>query len=289
MKSLKALNSLADIGHRINDKVAPYFDGVISADGIATKNPLLSLGIQQSQQHLNTLVNKQIHDKSLFPWFGGTAAEAYARYRNLYDLGTILQCEYAVHVYDRYNIQGMSGQYIPWFDGKFPLSWLATEVDASLGSLETESYHAGAYQCAYVSGQTSGTIDVTFIETRNLDISKSYQLCRKLATPKGGVVNEPKKYAFEIIITVFGKNTRNYQAHQTNPVFEVRHIVCVKEASISMSSTGRSEIMKINVTFEKLVPYEIYQSSAQWTAKNPKKAVANALIGTAASSLLARH
>lgn len=226
--------------------------------------------------HLSGLVNQvsaQAQKMGEQPWFGGNAKQAYERYRNLYDLGAILQCEYAVHVHDIFNIQ--AGVRIPWFAGSFPMSWLATEVDLSLGSLDTESYHAGAYQAAYVTGQSSGTIDVTFIETRNMDISKSYQMCRKLACPKGGVVNEPKKYAFELILTVFGKNARNYQAHLTNPIFEVRHIVCVKEAGISLSSSGRSEIIKVNVVFEKLVPHELYANSQRW---NNKAALVSALL-----------
>ncbi|MDO4440568.1 MAG: hypothetical protein Q4B81_00110 [Moraxella sp.] len=234
-----------------------------ASDGVSHLNHLVDTHLSGLVSHVTQKGRNQISQ----PWFGGDAKQAYERYRSLYDLGAILQCEYAVHLYDRYDIAGRAGVNIPWFDGKFPLSWLATEVDVSLGSLETESYHAGAYQCAYVTGQSSGTIEVTFIETRQMDIGKSYQLCRKLATPKGGVVNEPKKYAFEIIISIFGKNARNYQKHDTQPIFEVRHIVCVKEASISVSSTGRSEIIKVNVTFEKLVPHEIFANSARWNTK----------------------
>ncbi len=215
---------------------------------------------QDADDHLLGLVTSQVDNKTS-PWFGGSAAEALSRYRSLYSLGAILQCQYAVHVNDIFNIQGKSAA-IPWFAGSFPLSWLATEVDLSLGSLETESYHAGAYQGAYVTSQSSGTIEVTFIETANMDISKSYQACRRLATPAGGVVNEPKKYAFEIVISIFGNKSRNYQAKMVSPIFEVRHIVCVKEASISLASSGRSEIAKVSVTFEKLVPHHIYKSSS---------------------------
>lgn len=253
---------------------------------------------KQVQSHLSGLlqstavaagqeVRQEVAKKLSTPWFGGDAKDAYARYRNLYDLGAILQCQYAVHVYDIFNIQDRADVVIPWFAGSFPMSWLATEVDLSLGSLETESYHAGAYQAAYVTGQTSSSIDVTFIETRNMDISKSYQACKNLATPKDGTVNEPKKYAFRLTLNVFGNNPRNYQGNEVLPIFEIDHIVCVKEANISLSSSGRSEIIKINVVFEKLVPYDVYKNSARYdnsidagNAKQQAKKAAQNLVNS---------
>lgn len=195
--------------------------------------------------------NKDLHKQ----WFGltGGAKQAYAQYKNLYaNYGAILQCQYAVYLNNPLGI----GKNIPWFNPDFKLSWLATEVDMSLGSFESDHFNAGGFQLAYITGMSSGSIDVTFIETRQGHIANSYNACKKLIVNADGTVNEPAKYAFELDIHLLGHNQRlnpngNYKS---DPIFATKHMVCVKEASISLSSTGRSEIAKVVVTFEKIAP-----------------------------------
>lgn len=174
-------------------------------------------------------------------------------YQNLYPLGTILQCNYAVYLTNIYKIG--KGQQITWFLDNFPLSWLASDVDISVGSVESESFHAGSHQINYLTQQSSDTIDVTFIETKNMDIANSFEMCRKLAMPTDGTVNEPRKYCFALTAIIFDKK-RSLRMNQS--AFGKKWIVSVKEANISLSSGGRSEIIKTQVTFQKIRPFELF-------------------------------
>lgn len=183
--------------------------------------------------------------------FGLTAAEAMRVYRTLYSYGSLLACSYGVFLEDVFNIG--KGR-IKWFEPPFLLSWLASDVELSLGSMETDSYKAGSYQMNYVTEQSSDTMSVTFIETKNADIIKSYEACKKLATPKDGTVNEPAKYAFKLTVMLF-----NERRNLKNPVHKKNFIVGVKEASVSLQSSGRDEIVKVQVTFSKLAPYALFE------------------------------
>lgn len=179
-------------------------------------------------------------------------SELRQAYQRLYPLGTILQCNYAVYLTDIYGIG--KGQ-IPWFLDSFPLSWLASDVDISVGSAESESFYAGSHQINYLTQQSNDTMDVTFIDTKNMDIANSFEMCRKLAFPKDGTVNEPIKYSFALTAVIFDKK-RTLRVNQA--VFGKKWLVAVKEANINLSSGGRSEIIKTQVTFQKMRPYELF-------------------------------
>lgn len=182
-------------------------------------------------------------------YFGLSARDAKAAYQKLYSHGAILSCNYAVQLIDVYKI----GRGIPWFAGEFPMSWLATDVDVSLGGMESESFYAGSYQCNYMTQQTADTIDVTFIETRNAAISHSYDLCQSLIFPADGSVNEPKKYTFALAVGVFDTVRK---ANLSTAVWDTAYLVAVKDGSFNLTSTGRSEIIKVQVTFQKIRPYK---------------------------------
>lgn len=186
------------------------------------------------------------------PWFGLTAMQARAAYQKAYSLGAILQSNYAIYVNDIFNI---GGGKIPWFANDFPLSWLATEAEISLGGLDAENFYAGSYQNNYFTQQTADTIDVTFIETRDMHIANSCKACLDLITPNDGTIKEPKFYTFELIVSVLGQ-TRNLQ----NPKLNKRYLVAVKDATFSLSSTGRSEIIKIQVIFQKIRDYDLFRT-----------------------------
>lgn len=173
-------------------------------------------------------------------------------YQRLYPLGVMLQCNYGIYLTDVFKI---GGGKIPWFLDSFPLSYLATDAEISLGSLEAESFYAGSHQMNYITQQSNDTMDVTFIETRDMTIAKSYEMCKHLATPKDGSVNEPKKYTFALTAVIFD-NKRTLRVAQAN--FAKRWLVSVKEANFSVSSAGRSEIIKVQITFQKIRPHELF-------------------------------
>lgn len=156
----------------------------------------------------------------------------------------LLQCMYVVKIEDIFGI----GKGIPWFTDS-TLSYLVTEADMSLGSAEGETFYAGAFQAGYLTQKSSDEMDMTFIETINGDISRSYMACHKLAFPGDGSVNEPKKYAFKLSVGLI-----NHKKPNDEPVIMRSWLVGAKNAKPDISSTGRSEIIKVPVTFQKLRP-----------------------------------
>ena len=249
----------------------PYvFDDYLTDDGFSSE---LSLGIKAKTPGVATLgvpVVKQrdglqVKSKNN-AYFGLSAASARARFRSLYTLGVVLQCNYAVYAVDIFNIQGNAGLVIPWFSKDFPMSWLATDAEFSIGSNESESFYAGNHQMNYFTQQSSDTLDVTFIETKHAHIINSAKSCRGIAMPSDGTVKEPKYYAFKLVVAMFGAN-RNLKT----PVAQSSYIVGVKEASTSLSSSGRSEIAKTQVTFQKLRPFGLYKNNARLKGTPPKR------------------
>ena len=121
--------------------------------------------------------------------------------------------------------------------------------DASIGSGEAETFYAGALPAGYMTQKTDDEMDMTFIETLNGDIFKSYRACHKLIFNADGTVNEPQKYAFKVTIALIHNKKNNHIA----PVAR-SWIVCVKSGRTEVSSAGRSEIIKETISFQKLRP-----------------------------------
>lgn len=156
----------------------------------------------------------------------------------------LLQCMYIVKIEDIFG----NGPNIPWFKDK-SLSYLVTDADLSLGSADSETFYAGAFQAGYLTQKTADDMDMTFIETINGNISKSYIDCHKLAFPGDGTVNESKKYAFKLSVGLLNPKNPN-----SVPVITASWLVGVKSARLEVSSSARSEIVKIPITFQKLRP-----------------------------------
>ena len=158
--------------------------------------------------------------------------------------GVLMQCSYEVRLEDVFGI----GADIPWFKDK-SLRYLVTDTDLSYGSLESETFKAGTHQASYITGASEDTIDMTFIETTKGAIFNSYRRCYKRAVPGDGTVNEPKKYTFKLTI-----NLLNHNDIDAKPVFGRSWLVSVKEGKTNLSSAGRSEIVKVPITFQKIRP-----------------------------------
>lgn len=156
----------------------------------------------------------------------------------------LLQCMYAIKIENIFNLKGD----IPWFVDK-TLMYLVTDTELSFGSAEAESFYAGALPAAYMTQKTEDEMDMTFIETLNGDIFKSYRACHKLIFNNDGTVNEPQKYAFKLTVALIHNKKNNHIA----PVAR-SWIVGVKSGRTEVSSAGRSEVIKETITFQKLRP-----------------------------------
>lgn len=156
----------------------------------------------------------------------------------------LLQCMYFVKIEDIFNI----GANAPWFNDK-SLTYLITDTDLSLGSSEAENFEAGSLPGANLIKKTADEMEMTFIETINGDISKSYKACQDLAFNEDGTVNEARSYTFKITAGLI-----NHKNPNAPPPFVKSWLVSVKSGSVAVSATGRSEIVKIPITFQKIRP-----------------------------------
>ena len=156
----------------------------------------------------------------------------------------LLQCMYMVKIEDVFGI----GKNIPWF--KDPsLCYLVTEADLSFGGSEAENFNVGALPAGHLTMKTGDEMDMTFIETANGDIFKSYKACQDLAFNKDGTVNEPRKYTFKISVALI-----DHKNPTKPPPISKSWLVSVKSGSAEVSSAGRSEIIKEPITFQKIRP-----------------------------------
>lgn len=156
----------------------------------------------------------------------------------------LLQCMYVVNIEDVFGI----GTGIPWFDNQ-SLGYLVTDTDLSLGSAESESFHAGAIQSSYLTQKTADDMDLTFVETANGDIFKSFRACYELAFNDDGTVNEPKSYAFKLSIGLI-----DHENLSQPPVVQRSWLVAAKNGRAEVSATGRSEVVKHAITLQKIRP-----------------------------------
>lgn len=175
---------------------------------------------------------------------GGALQQLKKIYGQVKAHDVLLQCMYAVKIEDIYNIGGN----IPWFKDN-TLTYLITDTELSFGSGESESFYAGAFSASYMTQKTEDDMDMTFIETLNGDIFKSYRACHKLIFNPDGTVNEPKKYAFKLTVGLI----HNKKNSGIAPVAR-SWIVCVKSGRTEVSSASRSEVIKDTITFQKLRP-----------------------------------
>lgn len=179
--------------------------------------------------------------KQIPPGFNMQALKKMYGEARVHDL--LLQAVYFVKIENIFN----HNVDAPWFEDE-SLCYLATEAELSLGTNESESFYVGAYQNNYITKKSSGETSVTFMETVNADIAKSFLACRRLAINKDGTVNEPKHYAFKL--TVGFINPRSGNKTSLRKTWLVGALSCSTEAS----SAGRSEVVKHTVTFVKLRP-----------------------------------
>ena len=187
------------------------------------------------------LMNNNRYLKGLAPQVN--LSELRRLYGEVRAYNLLLQAMYFVKIENIFNHKGD----IPWFkDSK--LCYLATDAPLSLGSNESESFYAGNYQANYLTQRSSSEVSVTFMETVNADISRSYIACRELAFNKDGTVNEPKKYAFKLTVGFLNPKNAGKSPLQRS------WLVGVSSGNVELSSSGRSEVAKPSIDFVKLRP-----------------------------------
>ncbi|WP_343597681.1 hypothetical protein [Acinetobacter sp.] len=140
-------------------------------------------------------------------------------------------------------------RHIPLFDESFKLPWLAQSVDLSILDAEIDSIKAGAFNLNQITGNSSGEIQVNFIETRNATILNSAKSIKNIMFNNGdGTLALPKDYLMRI--TIFCYDRHSYKTK----VFEQSHIVALQAASVPLDATSQNGIAIVPLTFIKMFP-----------------------------------
>lgn len=129
------------------------------------------------------------------------------------------------------------GQYI---------QYLATDIDVSFLDAQTDSQIIGAFNINHVTGNSTGDVTITFIETRNAMIANSAKAIKNIMFNKDGTQAPPKDYLMKMRVEAIDR-------HNHLPVFEQEWIVSLQTGSIGFSSSEVSTATT-QLTFTKMFP-----------------------------------
>lgn len=165
-------------------------------------------------------------------------------YGDLQARAGLLQCMYLVTIEDVLGI----GAGIPWFEDK-KLWYLVTDTNLSFGTSASETVKVGSLPFSYLSENEDDDMSITFVETKNAEIFTSFRACKALAINKDATVNEPAKYTFKLTIGVV-----DHSNPTAPPKLTRSWLVSAKSGETDLSATSRSELVKSNITFQKIAP-----------------------------------
>ena len=174
-------------------------------------------------------------------WGGMTSTELYLRYRSLHRMGVLQQCHYMVafRPFDEKGLLFKIRNRIPLVDfdkiGKM-MGWLASEVDLSAMSAETDSVKAGGFTHNFLNGLGGGEFSMTLLETSRADVQDS---AKKI-----------KDYLIQVDVAQFHPE----RGGASKPVLVSSMVAMLTEANTSLSASGR-EALQVQMTFTKAVPF----------------------------------
>ena len=137
---------------------------------------------------------------------------------------------------------------IPLFDKQYNLPWLATSLDLSILDAQNDSANIGHYQMNFINGNSSGDVQIPFIETRNGAILNSAQAIKSIMFNKDGTQAAPKDYLMVMTLFIYDKNNRSTR------VFEVNHLVALQTTSVPMDASNTNGVATVQLGFLKMFP-----------------------------------
>lgn len=210
-------------------------------------------------------------------WSGMPIAQALPIYKELYGLGTLSTAHFGVTL-EPFDLDGdlakskfsgylplgqvgnstFSNQVkslsegeldtLPIFLDEYQLPFLATGYDLSLLDAQVDSMNVGAHQFNYLTGNGSGDMSITFIETRNVAILNSAKIIKSVMFNKDGTQKEPFHYLMRLTAFIYDKFNFGQR------VFELEHIVKLQTASIPLESSNSNGVGTVTLNFTKMFP-----------------------------------
>ncbi|GAA5003271.1 hypothetical protein GCM10023206_06790 [Acinetobacter puyangensis] len=188
-------------------------------------------------------------DENPGPWVGRTAKDAYALYNAIYALGTISTAHFGVEFSPLFNDGKIANLDLALFDNStYKIPFLAQNVEASLIDADTDSIKVGAFNLNHITGNASNEVQISFIETKNGDISESFRLIKNCTFNDDGTQFPPKDYLMRVQIYSFDRNDYNFRA------IEQAYIVALQAASVPFDATNLNGVLVVPVTFTKMFP-----------------------------------
>lgn len=205
------------------------------------------------------------------PWGGLCAADALNLYKELYALGTLSSVHFGVEIkpwdenglinsqeINLYKVENLTkigwdpeaqeSGAIPLFDDKYKLPWLAHNCDTSNLDAQFDSINVGHHQMNFLTGNASGEISVTFIETKNGAILNSAKAIKEIMFPRDGTQALPKDYLMVMTIYIYDRFNSNTR------IFEQKRLVALQADSIPLDASNVNGVMMVPLTFMKMFP-----------------------------------
>lgn len=162
--------------------------------------PSQGAGTEQDPAKLKTIVvtAKRLQSK---PWFGFSLDEYASKYREIYNLGQILSCNYFVN-FEPYN--NNVTQNLPLFDDGLS-GFLVTETNLPIIDAQFEEVKTGSFTTKHLDGVTIPDLQMNFHETKDGRIANSFRHWLGLMVNPDGTQNCPAYYQMRVTIGYFGR------------------------------------------------------------------------------------
>lgn len=183
--------------------------------------------------------------KKLGYWAGMSAGEFKVIYRGLHELGTLSSANYIVEL-EPYKPDSEIAK-IDWFDNFSWLPWLATSCGLPLMEAQVDSVQTGHYQQNYVTGNASGDIQLTFLETKEGDILNTARQIKEIMFKEDGTQGLPYDYMLWLTVSLYPRDCRLVRP------FSERILVALQAASVDLAATNPNPI-EVPLSFTRMFP-----------------------------------
>lgn len=219
-------------------------------------------------------LNYKAQKSEVGAWGGTTSENAQRIYQQVYGVGTLAKCLFGITLTpykpdgalaelttSLYNASDLNTllqygkgtkdkQPVPLVDDNFNevLPLLCASLDITFLEAQTESFTVGHHQLNYITGNSSESITLNLIETRNGSILNSAKAIKSLMFPQDGTQLVPAEYLMILNIFIYDRHSKSRH------VFTLDYLVALQTASLSLEVEERNGVSIVPLTFLKMFP-----------------------------------
>lgn len=185
--------------------------------------------------------------------------ELLQQYSSTHSLGHQLKCKYVIglalyepgkqlELIDHLKKNGAYALFLDGARGELPESFTlrASDVRWPVASADVDSVKAGSKQIVRITGTPSSEYEVTFVETGDSALIKTFDAIYNFMFPGTGLQRPPADYALKLSIGLGTPKQITMQWH---------YLVALQTISLDASARDTNTLMEIPVTFTQLDPY----------------------------------